>query len=52
MWQGVNLSYYSKFKLWDPELNTSNGAFYPTPEYCRGIAGEFLMEPIFYVDHE
>ena len=27
--QGVNLFYWSKFKLWDPELNTANGASYP-----------------------
>ena len=27
--QGVNLFYLSKFKLWDPELNTTNGAVYP-----------------------
>jgi len=27
--QGVNLLYWSKFKLWDPELNTTNGALYP-----------------------
>ncbi|KAA8485376.1 TonB-linked SusC/RagA family outer membrane protein [Arcticibacter tournemirensis] len=27
--QGVNVLYWSKFKLWDPELNTSNGASYP-----------------------
>ena len=27
--QGVNLLYWSKFKLWDPELNTSNGTRYP-----------------------
>lgn len=27
--QGVNLFYWSKFKLWDPELNTTNGALYP-----------------------
>lgn len=27
--QGVNLLYWSKFKLWDPELSTSNGAAYP-----------------------
>jgi TonB-linked SusC/RagA family outer membrane protein len=26
---GVNLLTFSKFKLWDPELNTSNGARYP-----------------------
>src|SRR5690606_41127888 len=27
--QGVNLYYWSKFKLWDPELNTSKGSSYP-----------------------
>ncbi|WP_316847478.1 TonB-dependent receptor [Pedobacter psychrodurus] len=27
--QGVNLWYWSPFKLWDPELNTSNGTAYP-----------------------
>ncbi|WP_114790913.1 TonB-dependent receptor [Niabella yanshanensis] len=27
--QGVNIFYWSKFKLWDPELNTNNGASYP-----------------------
>jgi TonB-linked SusC/RagA family outer membrane protein len=27
--QGVNLLYWSPFKLWDPELNTSNGTSYP-----------------------
>jgi TonB-linked SusC/RagA family outer membrane protein len=27
--QGVNLFYWSKFKLWDPELNTTNGSVYP-----------------------
>ncbi len=27
--QGVNLLYWSSFKLWDPELETSNGALYP-----------------------
>ena len=26
---GVNLLTFSKFKLWDPELNTSNGTRYP-----------------------
>lgn len=26
---GVNLLTFSKFKLWDPELNTSNGTKYP-----------------------
>ena len=24
-----NPFYFSKFKLWDPELNTSNGTIYP-----------------------
>jgi TonB-linked SusC/RagA family outer membrane protein len=27
--QGLNLFYWSKFKLWDPELNTTNGSVYP-----------------------
>jgi hypothetical protein len=27
--QGLNLFYWSKFKLWDPELNTGNGTNYP-----------------------
>ncbi|WP_233268825.1 SusC/RagA family TonB-linked outer membrane protein [Mucilaginibacter lacusdianchii] len=27
--QGLNLVYWSSFKLWDPELNTSNGTAYP-----------------------
>ncbi|WP_232516276.1 SusC/RagA family TonB-linked outer membrane protein [Chitinophaga caeni] len=27
--QGINLFTISKFKLWDPELNTSNGTSYP-----------------------
>jgi hypothetical protein len=27
--QGFNLIYWSPFKLWDPELNTGNGAIYP-----------------------
>jgi TonB-linked SusC/RagA family outer membrane protein len=27
--QGLNLVYWSPFKLWDPELNTSNGTSYP-----------------------
>jgi hypothetical protein len=27
--QGFNLLYWSPFKLWDPELNTSNGTAYP-----------------------
>ena len=28
--QGVNLLTFSKFKLWDPELNASYGNVYPT----------------------
>jgi hypothetical protein len=27
--QGINLLTFSKFKLWDPELNTNNGSSYP-----------------------
>ncbi|MBW8684570.1 SusC/RagA family TonB-linked outer membrane protein [Chitinophaga rhizophila] len=27
--QGLNLFYWSKFDLWDPELNTGNGTRYP-----------------------
>jgi len=27
--QGINLLTFSRFKLWDPELNTSNGNTYP-----------------------
>jgi hypothetical protein len=27
--QGINLLTFSKFKLWDPELNTDNGNKYP-----------------------
>ncbi|AEV99569.1 SusC/RagA family TonB-linked outer membrane protein [Niastella koreensis] len=27
--QGINLLTFSKFKLWDPELNTDNGISYP-----------------------
>jgi hypothetical protein len=27
--QGENLFYWSKFRLWDPELGTANGAIYP-----------------------
>ncbi len=26
---GTNLFTFSKFKLWDPELNTNNGSSYP-----------------------
>ena len=35
---GTNLFTLSRFKLWDPELNTDNGASYPnTPSYSVGI---------------
>ena len=40
--QGFNLIYWSKFKLWDPELNTTNGAIYPnTRNFSLGI--EFTL---------
>lgn len=40
--QGVNLFYWSKFKLWDPELNTSNGSVYPnTRSVTLGIQANF-----------
>ncbi len=40
--QGVNLFYWSKFKLWDPELNTSNGALYPnTRTISIGVQANF-----------
>lgn len=40
--QGVNLLYWSKFKLWDPELNTSNGSSYPnTRTLSLGIQANF-----------
>jgi TonB-linked SusC/RagA family outer membrane protein len=36
--QGLNLLYWSPFKLWDPELNTGNGAAYPnTRNFTIGI---------------
>ncbi len=36
--QGFNLLYWSKFKLWDPELNTNNGTNYPnTRNYSVGF---------------
>ena len=35
---GSNLFTLSKFKLWDPELNTDNGASYPnTTSYSVGV---------------
>ncbi|HMR91948.1 MAG TPA: TonB-dependent receptor [Chitinophagaceae bacterium] len=40
--QGVNLFYWSKFKLWDPELNTNNGALYPnTRTLSLGVQANF-----------
>lgn len=40
--QGLNLLYWSKFKLWDPELNTGNGSSYPnTRTYSIGIQANF-----------
>ncbi|MBR3500733.1 MAG: TonB-dependent receptor [Bacteroidales bacterium] len=36
--QGVNLLTFSKFKLWDPELATSNGSAYPNiKSYSIGV---------------
>jgi hypothetical protein len=35
---GNNLLTFSKFKLWDPELDTDNGSAYPnTTSYSMGI---------------
>lgn len=40
--QGVNLWYSSKFKLWDPELNTSNGTAYPNVKTLNlGVQANF-----------
>ena len=40
--QGVNLMYWSKFKLWDPELNTTNGTMYPnTRNFTLGFQANF-----------
>ncbi|PZP43072.1 MAG: TonB-dependent receptor, partial [Pseudopedobacter saltans] len=39
---GVNLLYWSKFKLWDPEMNTGNGGAYPnTRTFSLGIQANF-----------
>ncbi len=36
--QGLNLLYWSPFKLWDPELNSGNGASYPnTRNFTFGL---------------
>lgn len=40
--QGVNLLYWSKFDLWDPELNTTNGTAYPNTRSLNiGIQANF-----------
>jgi len=40
--QGVNLLYWSSFKLWDPELNSNNGSAYPnTRTFSLGIQANF-----------
>ncbi|WP_295117976.1 TonB-dependent receptor [uncultured Chitinophaga sp.] len=40
--QGVNLFYWSKFKLWDPELNTGNGTAYPNVRtFSLGVQANF-----------
>ncbi|SEW05499.1 TonB-linked outer membrane protein, SusC/RagA family [Chitinophaga sp. YR573] len=40
--QGLNLFYWSKFKLWDPELNTSNGTNYPNTRSVNfGVQANF-----------
>lgn len=39
---GTNLLTFSKFKLWDPELNTSNGTAYPNvSSYSIGLKFNF-----------
>ena len=38
----TNLFTLSKFKLWDPELNTNNGTSYPnTSSYSIGVRFSF-----------
>jgi len=38
----VNLLYWSKFDLWDPELNTNNGNTYPnTRNMSIGLQANF-----------
>lgn len=40
--QGLNLLYWSKFDLWDPELNTTNGTSYPNTRSVNiGIQANF-----------
>lgn len=39
---GTNLLTFSNFKLWDPELNTSNGTAYPNvSSYSVGVKFSF-----------
>ena len=39
---GTNLLTFSKFKLWDPELNTNNGTSYPNNRtYSVGVNVSF-----------
>ncbi|WP_225321345.1 SusC/RagA family TonB-linked outer membrane protein [Rhizosphaericola mali] len=39
---GINLMYWSPFKLWDPELNTGNGNVYPnTRNLSIGVRANF-----------
>ncbi|MDO7744382.1 MAG: SusC/RagA family TonB-linked outer membrane protein, partial [Pedobacter sp.] len=39
---GYNVATFSKFKLWDPELNTSNGTKYPlVSTYSVGVNVRF-----------
>ena len=39
---GNNLLTFSKFKLWDPELNTNNGTAYPNVRtYSVGVNVSF-----------
>ena len=40
--RGTNLLQFSKFDLWDPELNTSNGLKYPImAPYSIGLQVRF-----------
>lgn len=40
--QGLNLFYWSKFKLWDPELETDNGTRYPNTRSVNfGVQANF-----------
>ncbi|WP_428331538.1 SusC/RagA family TonB-linked outer membrane protein [Mucilaginibacter sp.] len=40
--QGYNLLTFSKFKLWDPELNTGNGTTYPNVKTLSlGLSAQF-----------